>query len=267
MSALPLKKKQKKNTFILKNIDPITIEKRYNLQSIIQSNIIPQSSFNPDNQSSPLERSHLSLAPKTELTNQLFFSFIDDSKQFCITMVDSITNQSILCQTCYWCRTDFSTHPIGCPLKYVSKTIVKKCQSEITKQFYTVEQSIPRSIQLPESDTTRTINHDYYETDGSFCSFNCCMSYINDHRTNPYYNNSKQLLMKMYIELFKPLCPPNKIIPSPHWRLLKTYGGHMDIEEFRSSYVQYLYIDKECSITQIPNVIPYGKIFEQVYIF
>ena len=44
---------------------------------------------------------------------------------------------------------------------------------------------------------------EYYETDGIFCSFNCCQSYINDNKHIRLYDNSHMLLLKMYNDLME----------------------------------------------------------------
>ena len=46
------------------------------------------------------------------------------------------------------------------------------------------------------------MSNNYYETDGCFCSFNCCLAFINDNVHNAMYSSSKHLLMKMYYDIF-----------------------------------------------------------------
>ena len=62
----------------------------------------------------------------------------------------------------------------------------------------------------------------YYETDGIFCSFNCCMSYIEDNTHNALYDQSKHLLHQLFFRYFKKVVP---IKPAPDWRLLKEIMG------------------------------------------
>ena len=69
------------------------------------------------------------------------------------------------------------------------------------------------------------------------------MAFINDNNSNMMYNNSKQLLYKMYHLCFPQAIVDNIIRPAPHWRLLKIYGGHLTIEEFRENYHKIQYIE------------------------
>lgn len=197
-----------------------------------------------------------------------FYPFIDDTKRYYLTMIDAITQQKITCQCCYWCRHPFSTIPIGCPIRYVPSDVVQTCLSEVTKEVYSVCQSIPKTIrkEYPKDNTHNIIENEYYETDGSFCSFNCALAFINDNMHRPIYAQSKHLLMRMYVEIFKPskLC---KINPAPSWRLLKAYGGFMDINEFRNSFTNFVYVDNDIAITKLPKVHSIGHIFEEQYIF
>jgi len=144
--------------------------------------------------------------------------------------------------------------------------MVKVCKSEITKEIYTIEQKIPKNVKTTEKENERIIPNDYYETDGAFCSFNCCMAFIKDNIHNPLYKNSKNLLIKMYIHVFNPTSK-FKINTAPSWRLLKSYGGFMGIDEFRNSFNTYIYIDKNHMLSSIPKLNPNGKMFEELYIF
>ena len=40
--------------------------------------------------------------------------------------------------------------------------------------------------------------NEYYETDGIFCSFNCCQAFINENKHNPLYEHSTFLLNKIF---------------------------------------------------------------------
>lgn len=98
---------------------------------------------------------------------------------------------------CWWCRHSHknSIH-IGCPIKYDKD---KNC----------------------------------YITDGSFCSFECAKAYlcnvISTQESN--YKDSPMLL----INYAKDLGYTEQIIPALSWKLLKTFGGPMTIEEFRNT--------------------------------
>lgn len=243
---------KRKEIFLLKDVEPYKVELKYGLQTKVDN---PQTII-------PMETTLLN--PKTE-----FFSFLDESRKFCLTMRDSITHGEITSKMCFWCRHSFETIPIGCPMKYVSSTIMKTCQSETVtddvKETYVIEQEIPIQYLADISDIAVGTIHpkDYYETEGSFCSFNCCMAYINDHVRDSRYSNSKSLLGKMYLTSFNRV---EKIHPAPDWKLLQAYGGPLTLAEFKTAG-NYLYIDKSHPVANIPKVSPMGRIYEQIYVF
>ena len=82
---------------------------------------------------------------------------------------------------------------------------------------------------------------EYYITDGIYCSFNCCKEFINDNKHNNLYEQSNNLLIKLYKDMNNQSVKNIKINPSPHWRLLKEYGGHLIIEEFRENFNKCTY--------------------------
>lgn len=252
------KRVKKKHTFTLKGIDINDIDKKYGItmhSNLDQKEYIPANTTTIDQLISSSRQS-------------FFFPFVDDTHKHCITMIDSITKSNIQTTCCFWCRHSFSTIPIGCPIKYVSSKLIQIHTSEITKEKYTICQQVTKNaiIENSNSPDMKFINNNYYETDGCFCSFNCCLAFINDNIHNSTYINSKHLLMKMYSDIFatKKLV---KISPAPSWRLLRNYGGFMDIQEFRDSFTNYVYIDNNHCISRLPKIMPVGHIFEEHIIF
>jgi hypothetical protein len=80
---------------------------------------------------------------------------------------------------------------------------------------------------------------EYYQTDGVFCSFNCCKSFIKDNKHNRLYEQSEFLLIKMYNDV---LSSKNmNINEAPHWRLLEEYGGNLTINQFRENFNKVSY--------------------------
>lgn len=234
------RKQKKKHTFILKDINPILIDEKYGIQSKLESNTIPQKST----KISELQP----FSSRTSITN-----FLDDNNV--VSMFDSISRKRLFGTICFWCRLSFTDEPIGCPIQYVPAKTTKVCVSETTKEKYVLHQTIPSY----ESDKG------YYQTDGIFCSFNCCLSFIRDQKHNPFYTHSEELLYQIYKKVFPHI--KTKIQPAPSWRLLTDYGGYMNHEEFRNSFNTHIYIDKHQQLNTIPNIQPIGHIFEQHYIF
>jgi hypothetical protein len=78
-----------------------------------------------------------------------------------------------------------------------------------------------------------------FETDGIFCSFNCCKSFIMDNRKNPLYSQSISLLLKLYEHIHGTRSVT--IHSAPHWKMLKEFGGNLTISEFRNSFMKLNY--------------------------
>ena len=267
------KQRHKAITFTLKGINPKQLEERYGL--VIESNL---GKISPPKFTTPIDGLSLNN------NGDRLFSYFDESKKthrcFC-TMVNG-SNEPLPCKTsthCFWCRNQFSSIPIGVPLRYVHSQSVKSYYSEITKDTYKIRENISTQkreeleMQISkntestksdsEDDDTPTIEIDkneYYITDGTFCSFNCAYAYILANEENSEYTLSKSLLAKMYENIFK---VEFTIYPAPHWRLLQQYGGHLTIDEFREQFNKIEYIDLENRFTTKPIQYNSGKVFEQ----
>ena len=129
---------------------------------------------------------------------------------------------------CYWDR-----HPITndnvfrCPIQYVPSEnkrvhVTRGGSSYVIKEKITKKD---REKKIVPSDTV-TVQKEYYETEGVFCSLECCVAYVRSNAHDSTYEDSYQLLMKMYniIKL------PNA---APHWRVLVDYGGWLSIGDYR----------------------------------
>ena len=58
-----------------------------------------------------------------------------------------------------------------------------------------------------------------------------------------------------------------QINSAPNWRLLKSFGGHLSIEEFRNNFKTYSYRDIHNYITSLPNQLPVAWLYEEKVIF
>jgi len=235
------RKQKKKHTFVLRDINPVLIDKKYGIP-YLNSDDIPDKS--------------------TKITELLpFSSNLATSKildeQIIVSMHDAISKQELTGSTCFWCRLSFTEQPIGCPIRYVPNRTTKVCTSESTKDKYTLTQTIP--------DYETNGEGSYYQTDGCFCSFNCCLAFIEDQRHNPYYQYSKELMYQMYLKTIGR--SRATIYPAPSWRLLKEYGGPLNHDEFRQSFQTYAYVDKNVQLVTIPHIQPVGHLYERKYIF
>jgi hypothetical protein len=93
------------------------------------------------------------------------------------------------------------------------------------------------SIELPEH-----YFHGMFHCIGKFCSYNCAMAYnidINDESISK--RNSL-----LYLHYKKTYNKDTIINPAPSWKILKDFGGTVDIDEFRNNFttntMNYLYI-------------------------
>lgn len=128
---------------------------------------------------------------------------------------------------CWWCRCCFTSAPVGCPLRYNSSKT-----SGIDKD---------RMVERLSKNNLPTDTTDYFETEGIFCSFPCTKAYIISQGTSALYKESLTLLTLLCKILYNtdPLSSPIPVAPS--WKLLKEYGGHLTINQFRSSFSRIEY--------------------------
>jgi hypothetical protein len=123
---------------------------------------------------------------------------------------------------CWWCRNKFSTHPIGCPIRY-------NCQKDFGLDKERVEKRIL------ELNLSLDNGNDFFETEGVFCTFPCVKAYIIDQisRTkSSTYRKSLTLLTLLYLKLVGNI----ETIPiAGTWKLTTEWGGHMSPTEYRSS--------------------------------
>ena len=188
-----------------------------------------------------------------------------------VTMIDYIPENEKTDLNCFWCRHSFDTSPISCPINYKNNQLEKNYYSEITKDRYIIKENIDNEKYEYTLKNLKTLNeknkginlvkNDFYISDGIFCSYNCCLSFINENKYNSFYANSKSLLLNIYRNIYG---KDRKLIPAPSWRLLKDYGGVMTIEQFRKCFnnTKYIEINKITDLDnkeyKIPSFRPFG---------
>ena len=89
------------------------------------------------------------------------------------------------------------------------------------------------------------------------------MAFINDNKHNAMYNNSSCLLNQFFHSVYK---QEMNLEPAASWRLLKEYGGHLSIEEFRSNFKKVTYLEHYI-IENIPQTKSIGVVFEKKITF
>lgn len=188
-------------------------------------------------------------------------SFLDESKMLrkcTVSMIDfqsekqcgEIVKKNKCKYKCFWDRNNIpeNIQPIGCPIKYVPSKITKSYHSEISKEKYTIVENVTdkkaKNLKIKKDPRIAIEQKSYYQTDGIFCSFNCCMAYIQapENKHNSLYRHSASLLLKMYNDL-NPDEKMVEIASAPHWRTLEEFGGYLNIEQFRESFNKVNYVD------------------------
>jgi hypothetical protein len=251
-------KKYSKFTFTLKNIDANKIDNLYNIELV--SNL----SMNNNNMNNIT-----SIDDLRDNDERNYYSFLDESKRKhnCLfSMSNHLGNnlQDLKNISCYWCHHNFTTMPIGCPIKYNSKQIIKKYKSEITSEEYKLHGNISdKKYEFMNNNSNGTLsfsNNEHYITDGVFCSFNCCLAYINDNSENIKYDMSKMLLARIYSTIFN---IDFNINPAPNWRILQKYGGVININDFRNNFNKIEYIPIGNTIQNKLFCKTMGELYEQ----
>lgn len=264
-------RKSTKYVFTLKNINTEKVDQKYGITLLsnltnIDTNIV-------NNTTTLIELT------ETKDTSLDIVSFLDESKrlyQCNISMIDYNTQnntENMRGYKCYWDRNYFSTVPIGCPISYISSKATKNYHSEVSKDNYVIKENITnykktlflkdKSLFMTKNKATITVDKDeYYFVDGIFCSFNCCRAYIKDNKHNNLYEHSDNLLIKLYKDMNNQSVKNIKINPAPHWRLLKEYGGHLSIEEFRDNFNKCTY-DFHGNLNSQVLFKPIGYLYEE----
>jgi hypothetical protein len=214
-----------------------------------------------------------------KLRDNLKLTFMDECKkehQCVTTMLSSMKNDTLSEHTilhCFWCRHPFPHRPIGVPIFYIPHRVHKQYYSEITNDTYILRENINQVVEdepLTAVPNPNKPNHakkskiilqprDYYVSDGSFCSFNCALAFIREQRSNPLYTESEALLLKLYHETYG--YEVSKLQASPSWRLLRNYGGHLTIEDFRRNLFKIDY--RPMGNIVLPTFRPIGFLFER----
>lgn len=98
-------------------------------------------------------------------------------------------------------------------------------------QFNNMPLFIPNNIE--PSNTTIESNGYIMGTEGCFCSFNCCYSYIDLYYPSMVTNNNKKTMLKfLYKAIYGSM--PDSIIHAPNKYLMVQYGGDMSINAYQN---------------------------------
>ena len=153
-------------------------------------------------------RNYFTLQDSKKYTHKLWLSSLTDHKKRKGIVNDVERYPTSTNLPCWWCRNKFANSQLGCPLK----CLVTDGSCKI------------------------------YFCEGLFCSFPCVKSYITSldfsKGSSLKYKNSIGLLSDIYLTIkgTNPIFQEKGITNAPDWRLLKEYGGHLNIEEYRETF-------------------------------
>ena len=208
-------------------------EKRLVLKNIIASDVINDYYHHFEGDARTLLQKASSQTDTQHRCKKNVTYFVDPHKnvsKYWVHMVDVHDYGALPIYTskpCWWCRHSFSCRPLGIPIEY-----------------YPHEPSLPtkspRAVALRKANLPIESN-DFFITDGMFCSFPCTKAFIHDRRDESKYSNAWTLLPLLYTKLTNRLTIP--ISDAPHWKMLKDYGGHLLIDEFRKAFGKLDYIE------------------------
>lgn len=202
---------------------------------------------------------------KTDLQNYVFLDEARNNHTYIVTMKNLIDEwlpaTTEMC--CFWCRHQFSYVPIGCPIQYIPHRLEKKIPSDY-KDDVIIRENISKSMfrSLNTDLHNSFINKEcFFRVDGVFCSFPCCLAFIQQNKNDTLYRYSENLLRLMHRHCFPGVS--FNLCPAPSWRLLKSYGGEMDIHQFREAFINTDFVDHVQHIYRLPMQKMTGFLFEQ----
>lgn len=181
---------------------------------------------------------------------QYFLDSKKNRRKMWLHMVDFARNGPLPSYTdipCMWCREPFITCPLGIPVTFWDRHSRSRERQTIMDKCRHMNMAIDDSFE-------------FFETDGVYCSFPCMKAQIMHEYSNPRYKNSFALLTLLYIKLFDTTSVHIPVAPS--WKLLKRWGGHMTIEEWRSSFDRIVY-EETVNVMQ-PIMFPIATLHEEI---
>ncbi len=116
---------------------------------------------------------------------------------------------------CWWDHHPIEGRPVGCPLYLVTSAPQRD------------HDGVERGSSVEIAST--------FETEGMFCGLCCCKAYIISKGCNLKYKNSLSLLSMMSLIMYGVFVD---IIVAPSVTLLRDYGGHLTIQEYRKAHAR-----------------------------
>lgn len=138
---------------------------------------------------------------------------------------------------CRWCHKSYETHPFGCPIRYNPHVPIN-----ITSNVHTSNQVDLRDrvISFLKENNLNSDTNDFFETEQMFCSLPCVKSYIlsclSNNNKSYKYHKSLSYLTLMYKKMYNTQIISSNIPRAHPIEVLRDYGGHLTIQEYRESF-------------------------------
>jgi len=158
--------------------------------------------------------------------SMIFMNHYKNQSRMYAVMIDVTQNGALPRMThkpCWWCRSSFTSIPVGCPLKY-NKNTPGTLDSKRFEEYL-------KSINIVSDGT-----NDFFETEGLFCTLSCAKSYALEQlqkTSSPKYKDSLTLLNLIQ---YKVSNVHTEIPSAPSWKMIDEWGGHLTPREFRESF-------------------------------
>lgn len=244
--------------FILK-VDPVKTDRDY---KVIENSRNRLSSFDP--MATKIE--DLGLTDVSHHSQNPLFEMKDHGTSFFYlrNIVDKkrLPEKTDIC--CWYCTESFHTRPIGFPIRYVPSfylSTFKSDKEDAQPMVYRTE-----IHQRDEVKEPNVYHRDYFETEGIFCSFPCMIAYGATQRGRIEYNGYRGLIQRLHRKIYG-----KEIVwrCAPDVRLLKKFGGHLSLEDFRneeaSSYRETLKFEgglkKDEKLKEPIDMMPISRIY------
>jgi len=241
------------------NIDPVQVDRDFKTME----KTVTQQRFNP--MVTRLE--DLGIDEKQAIFEP---DYTIDKKYFFVPLKEYITSKSLPSSTqiaCLHCTESFNTPPLGIPVDFVPTyrrvQVVNERDGAITEYNHTLTEKELKILE-DKGETDMIVYRNYFLVDGNFCSFPCMLSYIATYPNE--YSNVKPLMHKLHKVLYN---KPMTCMSAPSIRLLKKFGGHLGINEFRTSSSNHYYPSVSRKQTLFTNesrpltpMVPYCKMYQ-----
>jgi len=205
--------KRGNHTIRLSGVEPDKIDKQYGFRPLTYSNM--------NSENIPIESTKIVDLDTVFGHNVNRTDELKNNHSNKISLIDVTGLRNV---NCFWDKHPFSGNPVFCPIDKESSPKIKEYLSHINGKKYKIQDSINN---YEEQKTS-------YMIDSVFCSIECALAYLEDNSHDINYKNSYIYMKEIYNFSDKKT--------APHWRLLIPYGGPMNINEFRKSFLNITYI-------------------------